>query len=360
MQSTIQNKSSSQTAIINLTALWAFSEGFLGGILNAVKIPFKGLLLGSIAVIIITLIAGLSDKKGIILRTGIIVMIVKVMLSPYTSVPAYFAVFVQTVLGELFFLNRNFKTIPAILLGIITSATSSIQRIIVLTLVFGNALWETIDQFTDYLYGEFFGGKAPADFKLSNWLIGIYVGIHCVVGFFVGLYASRLSIKIKSEKTEKEKFISYVKANSVNDKKLISKSKKKKNKFLKGTKIFLYIFLLAVLILSYVLKDSYFDSKSIWLMIIRSLLITILWFKLVSPLIRNVLKKRLMKNKTKYSDEIENIFGILPFIKLMFRFSRRESSEKNLSGIKNFFNSLTIFLSILINTDFSKLSLPEN
>jgi len=198
----------SNTAIKNLTALWAFSEGFLGGILNAVKIPFKGLLLGNISVTIIIFIANLTNEKGAILKAGTITTIVKAIISPYSTLPAYFAVFMQTILGELFFLRRRFMTLSGIMLGVITSVLSSVQRIVILTLLFGNAFWETIDGFAAYIYNEFFGSKTvPPDFKLSNWLIGIYISIHALVGFAVGLYASRFARKIKSDVSGQQEFL---------------------------------------------------------------------------------------------------------------------------------------------------------
>ena len=343
---------SSQIAIINLTAFWAFSEGFLGGILNALKIPFKGLFLGSISVIVITLIASFSDKKGIILRTGIIVMIIKLMLSPYTSLPAYFAVFVQTLLGELFFLNRSYTTLPAILLGIITSAFSSIQRIVVLTLVMGNAFWDTIDQFTSYIYNEFFGGKTiPSEFKFSNWLVGTYIAIHCIVGFIVGLYASRLSSKIKGEKFDAEKFADEM--NKISNKGGITSNeiKKNKSKIFRATKIILYGFLLMVLILSYVLNEGYFDSKSVWIMLFRSLAITVLWFKIVAPVLQKIVRKKLMKRKDKYSGEVQNVLTILPFIKKLFVYAHREAGLN--SGFKKITSFIVIIFTVLLKYDFT-------
>lgn len=50
-------------AIQRLTALWAFSESGLGGVVHALKIPFTGIMLGGFAVIIITLIAYFSEKS---------------------------------------------------------------------------------------------------------------------------------------------------------------------------------------------------------------------------------------------------------------------------------------------------------
>lgn len=337
-----------KSAIINLTAVWAFSEGFIGGILNAAKIPFKGLILGSIAVTIITLIASISQKKSIILRTGIIVMIVKAVLSPYSSIGAYFAVFMQTILGELFFKNRKFIKAPAIILGIVTSALSSIQRVIIATLIFGAQLWETVDQFTVYLYNEFFGAKEiPSDFKFSQWLIIIYVSIHCIAGLFIGLFAAKISAKVISEKPAEEEFFEKLRS-GINQNSSVYLPKKK-NRFLKLSKTAVYVFLLIALILSYTTGDSYIDSKSIWVMLARSIIITLLWFRIISPVIRTLLRRKLLKGRSKYSEDIHSVMNLLPFLKKLFPYAWKTSSGKGLKKIPEF---VSIILGAMLYTNF--------
>jgi hypothetical protein len=55
------NLEKSAVSIARLTALWAFVEAGLGGILHAFKVPFTGLLVGGMAVMLITLIAHFSN-----------------------------------------------------------------------------------------------------------------------------------------------------------------------------------------------------------------------------------------------------------------------------------------------------------
>src|SRR6202008_2387238 len=79
-------------AIQRLTALWAFTESGLGGLLHALQIPFTGLVVGGMAVIIISFIAEISGNNyKQILKSALIVLIVKAMVSPYTPFPAYIA-----------------------------------------------------------------------------------------------------------------------------------------------------------------------------------------------------------------------------------------------------------------------------
>ncbi|HNJ28266.1 MAG TPA: hypothetical protein PLQ40_04880, partial [Ferruginibacter sp.] len=93
-----------QAAIQRLTALWAFTESGLGGIMHALQIPFTGLVVGGMAVIIICLIADLSKHQlKQVLKSALVVLIVKAMVSPHTPFPAYIAVSFQALLGYLLF-----------------------------------------------------------------------------------------------------------------------------------------------------------------------------------------------------------------------------------------------------------------
>lgn len=335
----------------NLTSLWAFSEGFLGGIFSAAKIPFKGLLLGNISVSVIILIANFNSKKGAILKAGTITTIIKAIISPYSTLPAYIAVFTQTLLGELLFLKRKYMRMCGIVLGIVTSVISSLQRIIVLTLIFGNSFWETVDSFAAYIYNEFSGGHViPSGFRFSNWLIGTYVFIHAVIGFVTGYYVSGYAQRIRHNEIFGKEFLSdFSKDNSFLKEGDLIKTKKLKSKYLKFSKIALFIFLLTVLILSYVLNDtqnkSFFDSKSVWLMILRSLTIMILWLKLIGPFFNSLIKSRLLKNRNKYSEEIHYTLKMLPSIKQLLLYSWKSSGGKGFRKIPFF---VSVFLPALL------------
>lgn len=346
-----KNYDEQNSAVSNLTALWAFTEGFLGGILNAVKIPFKGLILGNISVFIIILISRFTEKKGAVFKAGIITAAAKAIISPYSSLPSYFAVFAQTVLGELFFLKRKFMTASAILLAVTTSVLSSVQRVIILTLIFGNAFWETIDGYGKYLHNEFFGSNnIYSGFELSNWLIGIYVFIHALAGFFSGLYFSGLSLKIKSDSSVSMKMLEeyrnqYTVSAGIAHEDIV----KKKNQFLKLPSLILYLFIIATLLFTYTTDISgYFNTGSIWFMLIRSVIIMILWIKVFNGFFREIIRKKLLKNESRYSAEIENTMRLIPSVKDIFRFSWKYSEGKGIKKLNGFllhFTSLIIGLS---------------
>ena len=133
---TISYSSSEVGAIYyRLIALWVLCEAMLGGIIHGLKIPVSGLIIGSCAVLCISLIAWYVPNKGAIIKATLVVAIFKMMLSPQAPPPAYIAVFFQGTLGELlFFRNRKFYSLSCIILALLALLESGLQRILVLTL----------------------------------------------------------------------------------------------------------------------------------------------------------------------------------------------------------------------------------
>lgn len=329
-------------AVSRLIALWALSEGFLGGILHMAKIPFTGLVLGNVAVILITLISEFSDSKGAILKATVIVLIVKGIISPHTPLTAYLAVFLQGLLGELIFYKRKFPVLSALLLGFFVSLLSSFQKIFFLTVIFGKNLWDSIDQFATVLFKEFFG-LTGSGISASYWIIAAYASVHIVFGIFTGLYASMLARRADSILKNESKKKVYD-ANSFIGENLNKPIKSKHKKWwLKPGGILFFAISLTALVLSYLYPEYSFVKKdSLLIMLARGVLLMLLWFKFVSPLLMNLFKKILDRKKNKYLGEIESVVNTLPLFKSIIGFCWKDaSSEKGLKRLHGFF-SLTL------------------
>ena len=124
-------------AYFRLVALWVVCEAFVGGIIHGIKLPISGIIIGSAAVICISLIGYYFPDKGMILKATIIVTIFKMMLSPQSPPMAYVAVFFQGVVGELCFFNKKYFTASSFFFALIALIESGLQRIIILTFVYG-------------------------------------------------------------------------------------------------------------------------------------------------------------------------------------------------------------------------------
>src|SRR5262245_56179604 len=129
----------SQQLYYRLIALWVVCEALLGGIIHGFKLPVSGLVVGSSAVICICLIAYYVPAKGAILKATLIVAIFKMMLSPQSPLPAYFAVFFQGLLAELPFYRRLHYQLSCLFFAIIALLESSVQRILVMMIVYGES-----------------------------------------------------------------------------------------------------------------------------------------------------------------------------------------------------------------------------
>ena len=179
-------KEQRSNAIQRLTALWAFTESGLGGIMHALKIPFTGLLVGGMAVIMICLIAEFSEQKyKQILKAALIVLIVKAMAAPFTPVTAYIAVSFQALLGFAIFSLLRVNYISIVLLSIVAMLESAMQKLLVLTLFFGESLWRAMDKMVAFASTQL----GNTVLNGSNWIVGIYLFIYFIGGFVIARLA---------------------------------------------------------------------------------------------------------------------------------------------------------------------------
>ncbi len=350
VQSSIMHSLTDKLAVWKLTALWAFSEAALGGFLHAFKVPMRGMFIGGSAAILIALIAYFSDRRGTILKSTIIVILIKGIVSPHTPLTAYFAVFLQGFLGELLFFRKGFFKISALIMGIFTLLLSSIQKILIITLLFGTTLWESIDQFATIVMNKFIALQYVIDFQFSYLLIGLYLGLHVFVGILVGLFSSKLPFWIGDVINDNKLEITSFN----NSKAVLLKKKKGKHKrwWQRLSGIIFISFLLLMVILSY-LYPEFGETKTteILIMALRAVLIMIIWYSLLGPLALKSLKRLLKKKENLYASEINKIVDSFPHLKSLVSYCWKIASpEKSYKKIKIF---LIYLVSFLLVTDFN-------
>jgi len=336
------NKDTKQNQIVNngipitrLTALWAISESMLGGLLHATHIPFRGMVISSAAVIIICLIAYFSERRGEILKATIIVLMIKAVISPHTPVAAYAAVFLQGLIGEGLFFNKRFFAFSSIILGLVVGILTGLQKLIMLTLIFGITFWDAINQFLNYVIKEFFisTGETSA-FNFSMVLMGLYVLIHLLFGFAAGLFASKLPAKINSEHAN-DLIVSEIDVFNQKESDAVKK-KKQKRWWRKPSYLLIFIFSAGLLIITYINPNAInLSQKSILLMLIRSLLIMIIWFYFLTPILMNIIQKLLHKKSNEYTNEMNNMINHFPLYKstaaVIWRLSAKHKGFRRLN-----------------------------
>jgi len=310
-----------------LTALWALSEAMLGGVLHAFRLPLTGLIIGSSAVIFIILLGTLDRRPGNILKATFLVMAVKAMVSPHVPVNAYLAILFQGLSGELFF--RFLARQPAaVLTGIFSLLQSALQKILVLTLVFGMNLWASVDVFVTYILQQFILPAAPEKpLSISLILILVYIFIHLAAGIMAALLGLRLLGRIKNYNG----IIAPVTGNVFVPESNKNKSKKRFRKKLSW--LLLGGMSLSMLILSYLVpifgKDQ---GGAALIMIIRSAGIMLLWYIWLAPLMLRLVKKLLHRRQTLYWQDIYTIMEIFPVLRQMTVQSWMETKNRSLPG----------------------------
>jgi hypothetical protein len=329
-------------SILKITALWAFSESAFGGILHAISVPFRGMFINSAAVLFISLLALFSKNKNDILKSTLIVLLIKFLVSPHTPLTAYFAVTVQGLLGYLLFFPKNIYRLSAFILGILTLFFSGIQKIVVLTLVFGNTLWKSLNIFIQQVAKEFLSLKI--DLQFGYLLITLYLSIHLLAGIFIGYYAGKLPEKINRYKNLIPKDL----LNNIQEEFPLKQKRKKRNWFFRPSGIIIIFVSISILVYSYLYPHSLdVGSNDIVVMLIRSIVITFIWFGLIGPFIKNLFQKYLEKKKSSYSKEINYVLDLFPQFKKVVSYCWKNSSDK--SGIKRIrkFLSTTFYYLLL-------------
>jgi hypothetical protein len=293
-------------AIQRLTALWAFAESGLGGILHALQIPFTGLIVGGMAVIIISFIAELSGNSyKQILKSAVIVLIVKAMVSPHTPFPAYIAVSFQALLGYALFILLRVNLISIFLLSTIAMMESAIQKLLILTLFYGKSLWTAVDEMIDFIAKQF--GTSSVDG--SQLLIGIYLLIYFIGGFIIGWIAYRV-IKGFSGKNPVSINNTVITFNTEMFKD-VAPRKSFMNK--------LWMIILVLLVLSIILFAFAPDNKQGWLAVVRTVswtaAVILLWYMIARPVFTKLIQKLLRKKESKYRDEVLSVLSFLPALR---------------------------------------------
>ena len=316
----------SSLVYFRLIALWVICESVLGGIIHGFKLPVSGLIVGSSALICICLIALYVPTKGAIVKATIIVAIFKMMLSPQAPPTAYVAVFFQGIMGEILFLDRKKYAFGCIALCIIGLLESACQRIIIMTLVYGNGFWKVVNEFANTLIKS-------KEVNYSLYAVCFYVLIHIVTGIAVGRFTAGFPKKIAKWKENRNYFIAE--RESAKDTVTTPENKKKKRR--KNGLLVIWIGLLLFYIYSSFIESTSTLSHSILQIIIRSAIILLTWYFVFSPLLIKWMKSLLVKQQGKFQQEIQMIVQLLPTTRYVLNQSwKLSSAKKGVNRIKLF------------------------
>lgn len=312
-----------RTTLIRLTALWALNEAGLGGLMHLFRSPFTGIFVGGGAVLLIALIGYTAKKPSpAILKALLLVLIIKGVVSPHSPLPAYLAVSFQGLLGALLFtVIPNFR-LAALLLGGLALLEAALQKLLVMTLLFGMPLWDSLDAFIDGVLKKMGMLAEGASAAGSLWIVGLYVGVYFVSGLLIGWLAGRLPQAVGEAVGRLT--VPELQPPAAQD------VPKKARPFYKN-RLFQIMVLLAAVLLSvyYFSPETWATIAPLWLFL-RVFLVLAAWYFLVGPLLMRLLQRFLKKKQAAYREEVDAALDLLPVFRSLARSAWAET--KHLGG----------------------------
>jgi hypothetical protein len=271
--------------------------------------------------IIITLICYYADNVWkTIIQALIIVLVVKMVVSPHSMISAYFAVSFQAILGGFLYHYLGINKITTILLASLGLVESALQKIVSLTILFGKSIWEAIDALGDWV-SKNLGYLIP--FDSSNAVIISYVTLYACVGIILGYQIQKLVIKIKNTTDIDAYTIDVIKIESANP----QRRKKGKWRFI-AVSVILASLIILILYSTDNLNNSYSQAANI---LIRTLLIIGIWYMLIAPILLRYVKKFLSSKNSQLSAEVDQVFAIIPYMRYIVSYA-----WKNSNGLSDF------------------------
>lgn len=324
-------------------------EGVAGGIIHGLHLPFSGMILSGFAVICICLIGYvIADSnalptsfkenkiqwlffKGAIIKATIIVCIFKMMLSPHTPPTAYFAVLFQGFLGQILFSKReNFK-LSCIILGCLALIESALQRILVLVILYGTDFWKAINEFIEHSLGLH---------EMNNYALFValgYVLIHAIVGIYIGVKAANLIQQTRDWQLVHKEFL----IQNLDQIEIIKKEKRGKKHIKKVFFIFWIILILLFIQSIFKIGQPVLTQNKAFLVLLRSILIFLTWYFVLSPILVVWIKKKLKTQEAKSRNDIAKILQLLPNTEKIF------SKSWQLSSSRKYVKRIALFWKIL-------------
>lgn len=304
---------------IKLTGLWSLSETFFGGILHAIKIPFKGIYLSNAAVLIISFLAKYSSGNNSIIKSTIIVNIIKAAGSPHTPVQAYLSVFLQGILGSVFYRNKNINFIKIFIFSMSVAIITGFHKVIVLTILFGESLWISLNELFSHALKTLNINSSEINFSL--WIIILYASIHIIFGIISAFIVNNLLGKISKENIPSNLILNKTSDNLKSENKKRSKLKK----FILITVSFL------IILASYLIGiENDKNIYSVFIILLRAVSIILIWVYLVAPVIQKLILKYYAKNKQ--TEEYNEIQNVIPELKKIISACWESSKTKTKTG----------------------------
>jgi hypothetical protein len=206
----------------------------------------------------------------------------------------------------------------SVIFGAVTMLESAIQKLLVLTLIFGKSWLYALDAYFESVVSIF--GLSP-DAKGSQMVVGGYLGLYVLWGIVLGVWVYFLPRQL----ADRQEHYTHIVAEAADN--LPAKSpRKRRNSMLFG------IGLALLFVMSYFFLSGQNTSGKALTVLLRTACIVMLWMWVVLPLWSRMMKNWLQKQTDKRQD-IAEVLGFMPEISAYVRPLYRDANAK-FSGLK--------------------------
>jgi nucleoside-triphosphatase THEP1 len=201
-------------------------------------------------------------------------------------------------------------------LAVLSLLESGLQRILALTILYGNDLWVVFNNFINGLT------KQKVSTNYSLWIGGGYVALHLITGVVVGWWASLLPKRIEKWRND-EKYSIVTDATAI----FTLPAEIKKKKRLKKGLFIIWLLLIGLYVQSYFKIGSPLLPSHISLKILlRSVIIVLGWVFIIGPLLKQLLHWWLKKKQTQSQQDVQEVLRMLPTTQQLIAQSWKQSA----------------------------------
>ena len=350
------NPEISPEAVLRLTALWAVVESGLGGVLHAFKLPLTGLMVGGMAVVLITLIAHFAKDPRAILRATLTVLIVKALVSPHSPIGAYVAVSFQGLMGFAIYSLSRPGYLSSIPFAVTAMLESALQKLLMLVLFFGQPLVEAVDGWGAWVVQRYFTNWADASWSLTWTLVALYVGVYALGGMFIGWFAAGAPAAIESARRDFAHAQGSPQLDSAGGASPPIQSRRGR----KSRRLAVLVAISLALGLSVYFSAQDDDSRliSASLYMVRTLSIVALWYVVVAPWLAQIFRGWLLARRGRVSDQLDAVLALVPRIRSLAKTEynrlRASASDSELPRWRRATRWLTSVIALSLTMDYGE------
>lgn len=192
----------SESNLVNtavFAALWGVTEVYVGTLLHASKLPFRGSIMSLAAILILVGARAVLNYKGSLILLGIVTATFKLFLGMGFNLTPFIAIIIESLIAEIMLNRIGFNGFTSLLTGIIIMFYTLIHGLIMQAIFLGTDIYriyyDIILQLTNYL-----GFTQNHVLILLILLPIIYLSIGASVGLFGWSFGKNILILLEENR----------------------------------------------------------------------------------------------------------------------------------------------------------------